>query len=89
LDQLELISLQESIVHKALARLEEGNRLAHRQQEIGEAAMRMQTTGEQPILMLKLSEDESEWYKTGGDDMGWPDDFEREWMEGGAFGSDA
>jgi len=40
-DWLEHISLQESIIWKAWAGWEEGMRLAHRQQEIGEAAMRM------------------------------------------------
>ena len=63
LDQLELISLQESIIQKAWARWEEGLRIAHRQWEIGEAAMRMKTTSEQPILALKLSEGESKWYR--------------------------
>jgi len=38
-------------------------KLAHRQWEIGKAAARMQTTGEQPILMLKLGKGESEWYR--------------------------
>jgi len=63
-DQLKHISLQESIIQKAWAGWEEGMRLAHRQQEIGEAAVRMQTTSEQLILMLKLGEGENEWYRT-------------------------
>jgi len=44
--QLEYVSLQESIVRKAWAGWEEGMRLTHRQQAIGEAAARMQTTSE-------------------------------------------
>jgi len=39
-DQLEHVSLQEYIVWKAWAGWEEGMRLAHRQREIGEAAVR-------------------------------------------------
>jgi len=40
--------------------------------------------------MLKLGEGESKWYKTWRRQyLGWPDDIEREWMDGGAFGSDA
>ena len=35
-------------------------RLAHRKREIGEAATRMQTTGEQLTLVLKLGEGEKE-----------------------------
>ena len=38
-------------------------RLAYRQQEIGEAAARMQTTSEQQTLMLKLGEGENEQYR--------------------------
>ena len=56
--QLEYVPLQESIVRKAWTGWEEGMRLSHRQQEIGKAAMRMQTTREQLMLMLKLGEGE-------------------------------
>ena len=52
LGQLEVMSLKESIIGKAWARWEEGLRLAHRQWEIGEAATRMETMGDQPILVL-------------------------------------
>jgi len=62
-NQLEYMPLQESIVWKAWAGWEEGMRLAHRQWEIGEAAVRMQTTGEQLTLVLKLGEGEKERYR--------------------------
>jgi len=35
-------------------------RLAHKQQQIGEASMRIKTTSERPILMLKLTKDKHE-----------------------------
>jgi len=60
LDWLEVNSLKESIIWKAWARWEEGVRLAHRKREIGEAAMRMETLSNQPILTHKLSEGEHE-----------------------------
>jgi len=45
-----------------MVRWEEGLRLAHRQQEIGEATVRMETTNDQPILVLRLTEGEHEWF---------------------------
>ena len=53
------MSLQALVVQKAWAGWEEVLRLAHRQQEIGEAATRMQTISEQLILVLKLSKGEN------------------------------
>jgi len=64
LDQLKVVSLKESIIRKAWARWEEGLRLAHRQWEIGEAAMRMETASNQPILTLRLTKGEHEWLET-------------------------
>ena len=58
LDQLIVISLKELIIWKAWTGWEEGLRLAHRQQEIREAAARMETVSNQPILTLKLTEGE-------------------------------
>ena len=55
MDQLETISLKESVIWKAWVRCKEGLRLAHWQWEIGEAAARMETMGHQPILALKLT----------------------------------
>jgi len=66
-NQLEYVSLQESIIRKSWAGWEEGMRLAHRQQEIGEAAVRMQTTGEQLTLVLKLGEGKRSSIGCGGD----------------------
>jgi len=63
-DQLETSSLKESIIHKAWVRWEEGLRLAHMQQEIGEATARMETTKGQPILMLRLTEGRHEQFET-------------------------
>ena len=62
-DQLEIITLKGSVIQKAWARWEEGLRLAHRQQEIGEAAARMETMYHQPILVLKLTEGEHAWFE--------------------------
>jgi len=42
----------------------EGQRLANRQQEIGEAAARMDTTNNQPILAIKLNESKCEQSRT-------------------------
>jgi len=64
LDQLEFISLKESIIRKAWDGWEEGLRLAHRQWEIGEATMRVETVSDQLILTLKLSEGECGWLET-------------------------
>jgi len=62
-DELKIVSLKESIIWKAWVRWEEGLRLAHRQQEIGEAAARMETMYHQPILVLKLTEGEHAWFE--------------------------
>ena len=65
-------------------------KLAHRQWEIGKAAMRIQTTGEQPILVLTLGKGNSEWYRTWRRKyLGQPDDIKGECMEEGVIGSDA
>ena len=61
---LEIISLNESIIWKAWVGWEEGLRLAHRQWEIGEATVRMETTDFQPILVLKLTEGECAQFET-------------------------
>jgi len=50
-DPLELVSLKESIIRKAWVGWEEGLKLSHRQQEIGEVAARMETASNQPILI--------------------------------------
>ena len=63
LEWLEYISLKESVIWKAWIGWEEGLRLAHRQQEIGEAAARMETTSSQPILTLRLTEGEHGWFE--------------------------
>jgi len=87
---LEYVSLKESIFRKSWAGWEEGMRLAHRQQEIGEAAARMQTTGEQLTLVLKLGEGEKEWYRAWRRCyMGQAGDVEGECMDEGVIGSDA
>ena len=62
--RLVVMSLKELIIWKAWTGWEEGLRLAHRQREIGEAATRMETMGDQLILMLKLSEGEHEQLET-------------------------
>ena len=56
-DQLDYISLKESVIWKAWIGL------AHRQWEIGEAAARMETTSAQPILVLRLTEGEHGQFK--------------------------
>jgi len=64
-------------------------RLAHRQWEIGKAATRMQTTGEQLTLVLKLGEGEKEWYRAWRRCyMGQVGDVEGECMDEGVIGSD-
>jgi len=89
-NQLEYVPLQESIVWKAWAGWEEGMRLAHRQQEIGEAATRMQTTSEQLTLVLKLGEGGKEWYRAWRRRyMGQWGDVKGECMDEGVIGSDA
>ena len=88
-DQVEHVSLQESIVWKVCSGWEEGMRLAHRQREIGEAAMRMQTTSEQLTLVLKLGEGEKERYRAWRCYMGQAGDIEGECMDEGVIGSDA
>jgi len=55
-DQLELVSLKESIIQKAWAGWEEGLRLGHRKWEIGEATVMMESTNDQLILTLRLTE---------------------------------
>ena len=62
-EQLETISLKESIIWKAWVRWKEGLRLAHRQWGIGEAAARMETSSQQPILALKLTKGKHEQFK--------------------------
>ena len=57
-DWLQVVALKESIIKKAWGRWEDGLRLAHKQRKIGEATVRMKTTSEQLILVLKLTEDE-------------------------------
>ena len=57
-DQLKLMSLQESVIHKAWDGWEDGLRLAHKQWQIEEADVRIKTMTEQPIPVLKLTEDE-------------------------------
>jgi len=64
LDRLKTISLKDSIIWKAWVGWEEGLRLAHRQQEIGEASTRLETTSDQPILTLRLSKGEHEQLET-------------------------
>ena len=89
-DWLEYVPLQECIVRKAWAVWEEGMRLAHRQWEIGKAAVRMQTTGEQLTLVLKLGKGEKEWYRAWRRRyMGQLGDVEGECMDEGVIGSDA
>ena len=89
-DWLEYMSLKESIIWKAWAGWEEGMRLAHRQWEIGKEAARMQTTGEQLTLMLKLGEGENEQYRTWRRHyMGQLGDVEGECMDEGVIGLDA
>jgi len=63
------MSLKESTIWKAWVGWEEGLRLAHRQQEIGEATTRMETKGDQLILMLRLSKGEHEWLETWRGDI--------------------
>ena len=62
-DQLELVSLKESIIQKAWAGWEEGLRLGHRKWEIGEATVMMESTNDQLILTLRLTEGEHVWFK--------------------------
>ena len=89
-NQLEYISLQESIIQKSWAGWEEGMRLAHRQWEIGEAAARMETTSEQLTLVLKLGKGEEERYRAWRRHyMGQAGDVEGECMDEGVIGSDA
>ena len=88
--QLKYISLQESIVRKAWAGWEEGMRLAHRQQAIGKVAAKMQTTGEQLTLVLRLGKGEKERYRAWRRRyMGQMGDVEGECMDEGVIGSDA
>jgi len=89
-DRLKYVSLQESIVRKAWAGWEEGMRLTHRQQAIGEAATKMQTTSEQLTLVLRLGEGEKEQYRAWRRRyMGQMGDVEGECMDEGVIGSDA
>ena len=65
-------------------------RLAHRQWEIGKAATRMQTTGEQLTLVLKLGKGEKEWYRAWRRRyMGQVGDVKGECMDEGVIGLDA
>ena len=81
-DQFKIISLKESILWKAWSRWEEGLRFAHKQQDIGEAAVRMETTSDQPILTLKLTRGKHEQFETWrGQYLEQPDDFKEEWMD--------
>jgi len=78
-DWLKIVTLKELIIRKSLARWEEGLRLAHKQWEIGEAAVRMETMSDHPILMLKLSDGEHKWLEAWRKRyLGQPKEFEGE-----------
>ena len=67
-NRLEYVSLQESIIRKSWAGWEEGMRLAHRQQEIGEGKMSGIGHGGDATWSRRVMSRENAWMK---ESSGW------------------